>query len=140
MVSRERERPREVEKDTEVQRDRQKSKAGHGREERKRREETRRMVEKRSRGETRASHSVSAHKVSGMGGRGERVSGISSGSVMAQCRVMGRGVRRVRAGFPPGAEMSEVTWGRFVGGKGQEEGVRRREEERKALLGIYCRE
>lgn len=74
-----------------------------------------------------------------MGGRGERVSGISSGSVMAQCRVIGRGVRGVRAGFPPGAEMSEVTWRRFVGEKGQEEGVRRREEERKAL-GIYCRE
>lgn len=50
-----------------------------------------------------------------MGGRGERETGISSGPAMAHCRVMGGGQQRVRAGFPPGAEMSEVTWGRLVG-------------------------
>lgn len=87
-----------------------------------------------------------------MGGRGERVSGISSGPVMAQCRGWsvcvcvegGRGggavYMGVRAGFPPGAEMSEVTWGRLVGEKGQEEGVRGREEERKSLWGYIAGE
>lgn len=45
----------------------------------------------------------------------------------------GRRAQRVRAGFPPGAEVSEVTWGRLVGEKRQEEEGRRREEERKTL-------
>lgn len=70
-----------------------------------------------------------------MGGRGERETGISSGLAMAQCRMTGGGQQRVRVGFPPGAEMSEVTWGRLVGEKRQEEEVRRREEERKTLWG-----
>lgn len=99
-----------MKKDTEVQKDRQRrTRQAMAGEERKRRRDTQRMMEERSRRGTRASHSVSAHKASGMGGSGERVSGLSSGPVMAQCRVMGRGVREVRAGFPPGAEMSEVT-------------------------------
>lgn len=41
---------------------------------------------------------------------------------------MGGGQQRVRAGFPPGAEMSEVTWGRLVGEKRQEEEGRRKRE------------
>lgn len=69
-----------------------------------------------------------------MEGRGESDSGISSGPVMAQCRVMEAG-QRVRAGFPPGTKMSEVTWGRLVGEKRREEGVRGRKEERKTLWG-----
>lgn len=43
--------------------------------------------------------------------------------------------QRVRAGFPPGAKMSEVTWGRLFGEKRREEGVRGEKKERKTLWG-----
>lgn len=95
MVSQERERLRGVEKDTEVQKDRgergrpwQGKKEGGRDPENDGEEEQERDVRK-----PRASHSVSVHKVSGMGGRGERVSGISSAPVMAQCRGWRRGGR-----------------------------------------------
>lgn len=57
---------------------------------------------------------------------GARDSRISSGPVMAQCRVMGGGGE---GWLLPGAEMSEVAWGRLVWreearGRGKGEGGR----------------
>lgn len=85
MVSQERERPgarRGGETDTEQ------SEAGHGRGGKKEGRDMEGDGERSRRGSSEQAGSVSAHKVPGMGGRDER-DRISSGPVMAQCRVEG---------------------------------------------------
>ena len=131
MVSQERERPgvrRGGETDTEQ------SEAGHGRGGKKEGKETWRVIE-RGAGEGAVSKPAASQPIKSPEweeGARETASAQAQSWLSAELR----GVHRVRAGFLPGAEMSEVSWGRLVWREETRGRGRGREGEKNPLLGI----